>query len=173
MYPKWCVPEDDAIFIVITRPSGLLYHWEVDAGRGFAGINDDAVYVGSTTESLHIRGVNIDQQGYFYRCIADDNGCSTLSAAAKLSVTIPTAISDPAGGLLFGISPNPTKDFISVHIGQQFSVRRIVVRNATGQAVYTDSTELRSIDVRGLAQGLYFVTVETEDVVFNGRFLKE
>ncbi len=77
------------------------------------------------------------------------------------------------GGVLFGISPNPANDLISVHIGQQFYVKRIIVRNATGQVVYTDSTETQNIDIRGFAQGLYFVTVETQAVVFNGRFLKE
>lgn len=93
------------------------YQWEVDMGSGFVPVTDNAIYSGSTTDSLGIAdatGLN----GYVYHCIVTNGAGNTTSNDAVLTasapviptVTIPSSIPVACAGDPATISATGTNE---------------------------------------------------------------
>lgn len=67
------------------------------------------------------------------------------------------------------VYPNPTADFITI---SNIDVENVKIANTTGQVVLV--AESNKVDVKDLANGLYFITVEGADgAIKTGKFLKK
>lgn len=77
-----------------------------------------------------------------------------------------------SAGLLQGLSvyPNPATNRITVSVPDRLSLKRCVVSNTLGQTVVV--SEQPSIDISYLADGLHFITVETQSGNRTFKFLK-
>ena len=68
------------------------------------------------------------------------------------------------------VSPNPTSDLLSVHLNGQQQFDQLVLRTLTGQVV-KNYDGLRTNDftmsLKGLAAGIYVLSVANEDGVIN------
>lgn len=81
-----------ATFNVTATGTALTYRWQADAGSGFNDLSDNAVYAGTTTNTLQVlnpAGLNNAR----YQCVVTSSGsCSVPSSAAVLTVnTLPSA----------------------------------------------------------------------------------
>ena len=78
----------DTSFSVIAVNAGT-YQWQLNSGSGWNNVTDNAVYSGSTSNTLLVTGAHAGMSNYQYRCVIS-NGCGPLySAAATLTVTAP------------------------------------------------------------------------------------
>jgi len=118
------------------------------------------------------------QNGYFHPSVAgvgnhtitytytDPYGCVN-SATQVFGVDECTSINEQVGGVAVNIFPNPTNGKFVVDLGSRESTQmNIKVINNQGRTVF-ESSPLRiagdyrqEIDLRGLAEGVYFVTFE-------------
>jgi hypothetical protein len=79
-------------------------------------------------------------------------------------------INDVDGNVAFSIYPNPVTDRLSINCNE--AVREISVMDISGRTVMTLSNT-NSIDVSGLATGVYMLRVATENGVSVQKFVKE
>jgi hypothetical protein len=73
----------------ISASGATAYQWQVNNGGGFTNVTNVAPYSGATTATLTITGVTTGLNGYLYRCIASNGGCSSTSTSATLTVSNP------------------------------------------------------------------------------------
>ncbi len=71
--------------------------------------------------------------------------------------------------------PNPVKDVLNVAFaeGQNVQVERISITNMLGQAVFTHTGDIQTIDVSSLAKGLYHITITTDKGNRAAKFIRE
>ncbi|MFN8286259.1 MAG: T9SS type A sorting domain-containing protein [Chitinophagales bacterium] len=165
-----------ANYVLQATPAGLTsYIWQQ------AVAND-------TTNQLHFNyGTNLDTfmvncvsgGGYYRVLVTDANGCSAPSSYAK--VPFCTAINEIPQLLHFALMPNPATDRLNVvyDLKEQLAVK-IAVLDITGRVVMELTTETESagkhtktLDLNGLAQGLYLLNFNSNNSSFNTRFIKE
>ena len=91
-------------------------------------------------------------------------GTDTTFALDSLTVNVPSTCVTPVNSIK--IAPNPISDYANVVIGRAAATAvGITMMNSAGQQVYAASyqqpagTQIKTIDMRGLSGGIYFVTV--------------
>ena len=72
------------------------------------------------------------------------------------------------GVMLF---PNPTSSVLNVDLPSNVVLERVTIYNGIGQSL--GSTELTSINVSGLSNGIYFLEITTDSGRATSRFIKE
>ena len=84
---------------------------------------------------------------YYFRLeVVDRNGALSYSEIKQLRID--------NGGLI--ISPNPTKDFITISGG---NVKEVRISDVSGRVLLVGN--IKKVDVRGLVSGVYYVEIET------------
>ncbi len=63
--------------------------WQANSGAGWADINDNSVYSGTSTNHLHITNAGTAMNNYSFRCGVTNNACAEFSLPATLTVTAP------------------------------------------------------------------------------------
>ncbi len=100
--------------------------------------------------------------------VTTDDGGKT--DAIDIIVDVPTGIEENLMNQL-RVLPNPANDFISLNVSQQSMV---TIYNVVGNIVKNQILEVGgSIDISGLADGVYIVNAVIGDKVFTLRFVKE
>ena len=85
----------------------------------------------------------------YYRLeIVDNNGSKTYSEIKELSI-----INYP-----LSITPNPTKDYITIN---GVNIKEISMSDASGRVLIMGKE--KRVDLRGLAAGIYYITIQTID----------
>lgn len=77
----------------ITASGATGYQWQVNSGSGYGAVSNGGVYSGATTATLTITTATSGMNGYAYRCVASNGGCSTTSNAVTLTVSTPSITS--------------------------------------------------------------------------------
>ena len=85
-----CPGSNATLSVVATGQAALSYQWQVDAGGGFANINNGGVYSGATTNALSITGAGCSMDGYHYRCVVTDGGGNSVNSNSALLTTADT-----------------------------------------------------------------------------------
>lgn len=87
-------PSSNTTFSVTATGTNLNYQWQVNTGSGFANVSNASPYSGATTSTLSISGATLGMNGYEYKCIVSNGGCtSATSSTATLSVNNCTVLS--------------------------------------------------------------------------------
>jgi PKD repeat protein len=103
---------------------------------------------------------------------------SPMSSNAVIVHVIPpvsTGIQVNTDRKLFSISPNPAKDYLTLHFAGGSSQSQIRIINLLGEIKYTSSiagTET-NLNISSLSQGIYFIEVSSGNKVSRERFVKE
>jgi hypothetical protein len=74
-------------FTVTANETGASYQWEVNTGSGFVSVVGSSVYSGQNTPTLSLAFPPAVYNGYQYRCVVRNNGCSATSSTANLSLS--------------------------------------------------------------------------------------
>lgn len=85
-------PATTASFTVTGSGTSLNYRWQENKGTGFANLNDNAVYSGSSAATLNVI-VSPSMNNWQYRCVLSGTCTPTIvSAAARLTALNPVII---------------------------------------------------------------------------------
>jgi photosystem II stability/assembly factor-like uncharacterized protein len=75
------------------------------------------------------------------------------------------------------IYPNPTQGIINIDMSNiDYKKAQIRIVNSIGELVFEQENEFRTIlniSVRNLQSGIYFIDIQTEGNIFNGKFIKQ
>lgn len=88
---------------------------------------------------------------------------------------VSSALENPVGEVLFDVFPNPSTGKVTVRTDLT-GVLELVVANALWQVVFYEKMEVQevAVDLSGLLQGLYFISMKTEDGrIFSRKCLRE
>ena len=69
------------------------------------------------------------------------------------------------------IYPNPAKDNVTISATEP--IKEVTIQNLLGQKVSSYNGNVTAIPVSELANGMYIITIKTENGVFNQKFIKE
>ncbi len=97
----------------------------------------------------------------FYLQDSCASGINPWKGPYSFSTTQPTAIDQTAGGLSFGLYPNPAQDKITVQLPVSGATTTIIIRNNLGNIVYQSETRNQAIEISTshLASGIYFISL--------------
>lgn len=70
------------------------------------------------------------------------------------------------------IFPNPTSQILTIKVSQNIKLQRLSIYNISGQVLLSSKTA-NSIDVSSLANGLYFLQIETNKGTLTKKFIKQ
>lgn len=100
--------------VIVSSARGTNYQWQADAGNGFENISNGTVYNGTTTANLTLTNAPTSWYGYQYRCIADGNIISRVTAlkfTAYWNGSTSTAWENPANWNC-GVLPDANTDVV-------------------------------------------------------------
>jgi len=88
----------NASFTVVATGTSLTYQWQEDDGGGFSNITNGGIYSNATTATLSLTSASTAVDGYKYRCVVDNAGCTAAnSSSATLTVQESPSVSvDPS-----------------------------------------------------------------------------
>lgn len=93
-----------------------------------------------------------------------------LAAANHLQTLSENTINNQSS---FSISPNPAKDWIELFWDKQIpSNTSYKISNALGQVVQKGAYSNQPISIQNLSKGWYYLQINTEEAVFNKKFIK-
>lgn len=95
------------------------------------------------------------------------NNCVDTSACENVTGVGIKAISD----IMTNIYPNPVKDILNVV--SKDPIEQAFIYNATGALVRTITTNLQTIPVSNLPQGMYILVLQSPNGIAQHRFVKE
>lgn len=131
-------------------------------------IRDDINGIRLGTEELSV------EVGGGYSTVMNGYGQTSSVAIDKANITIRFQHEvQPLDDSLLKIWPNPTGDFLNVHLNGGKEFGRIVVYNLMGQTVYnTGNMQARNaqIGVGHLPGGIYVLSVQTPEGIINKKF---
>jgi hypothetical protein len=78
-------PDNDVVF-GITAQGNINYIWQENAGNGWTNLQNNSTYSGVDTDTLGIKDITADFNGYTYRCVLTDDECTEISDIALLEV---------------------------------------------------------------------------------------
>jgi hypothetical protein len=146
-------------FSIETEFAADSYRWQKSDGTGFENIENDAIYSGIGTSTLHISEVDEEMNGYYFRCIISSGPCTEFSEVASLNTT-PDFVTE-SKEVVVNIYPNPASEFIQLAwsgklIGQEFNIY-----DQTGRMVKSATIQenITVMNVSELAKGIYTVVV--------------
>ena len=105
----------DALFFVSTTTVGATFQWQVDDGSGFADVVNGTPYSGATDDTLLISPADTSMDNYSYRCIISNGACADTTALVKLTVVVPSSVSEIHESTIL-ISPNPTDNSFNISL---------------------------------------------------------
>ena len=126
---KFC-EHGDAYFVYHPGGFNYTYQWQMDTGNGFENFTNDAVFSGTTSDTLWLTDIPSNFYGYKFRCIATFEGVDSVSDAEELKFinrwngSVSNAWEDP-GNWSCGSLPGENTDVI-INSGQ------IILSTTTG-----------------------------------------
>lgn len=142
--------------------NGTSYNWSFGDGQTSTDANPAHTYNDSGT--------------YIVRLITSKGGCSDTVYSTVYLATASIGLSTEKTELI--ISPNPVKNELRISSGLFLSGNyNIVVTNVYGQVVQkliSSRQEQQNVDVSGLVNGLYFLTVSSGvEIVYSAKLMKQ
>lgn len=167
------VENGTAQFIIETEPDADK-QWQENAGFGWQDLFNAGPFSGVNTDTLTIINCQNWWTNNQYRCVVTVPGssCHNTSQIATLNVVVGI---DEYMDEEIKVYPNPVSDILLVELNRTLDEKEIVITDALGQVVLrnTVNSSSNSIDVSGLVNGLYGISVQTENLSLQGRFIKD
>ncbi len=164
----------DALFFVSTTTVGATFQWQVNDGSGFADVINGNPYSGATNDSLIISPADTSMDNYSYRCIISSGACADTTALVKLTVLVPSFVSEINENAIL-IYPNPANEQLIIDNGQ-FKIISIDIIDMLGRTIHAEQTnsQLSIINCQMFSPGIYFVNVKLQsgEIVVK-KFVKE
>jgi hypothetical protein len=98
------------------------------------------------------------------------NGCNVDTSFCTIVTVV--GIEEQATQSSLTTYPNPATSKITI-TNIQTPITSIIVLDVTGKTVLVLNTNSHEVDVSSLNHGIYFLQIQTNEIVFNSRFIKE
>ncbi|MEJ6792047.1 MAG: M43 family zinc metalloprotease [Lacinutrix sp.] len=131
-------------------------------------IPSDAI-VGSTTMRIITKWSG--NSGGLFTPVACDTGHDGETEDYSLNVLAPLSV-DEFGLSAISIFPNPTNGILNIK-GLEIALENVEIYSITGQRVMTVTTNLEAINVSAIANGVYFLKLNTANATKTIKFIKE
>ncbi|MBS1545837.1 MAG: T9SS type A sorting domain-containing protein [Bacteroidetes bacterium] len=159
--------------IIIESGPGTTKQWQQNAGLGWQDLYNAGPYSGVETDTLTVANCQSWWSGYQFRCVVTvpDNNCHNTSGSALINVTVGMKELTDAHVQIY---PNPASNLLNLTWPEELAIRRLIIQNAHGQdvAALLLNSAFASVDISQLPSGLYSLTLESDQRVVRGRFLK-
>ncbi len=76
----------NTFFNTVSSSATSTFQWQYLTKMGFANINNNGQFVGANTDSFKIINASQNLDNYKFRCVINDNGCSTFTDTVTLKV---------------------------------------------------------------------------------------
>jgi len=126
---------------LVSEITGTNYQWQVNAGTGFANINDNDNYVGTKTDSLQLINIPSSQYGFQYRCIVNGSVSSTAFSIQFINTwtgTVDSTWENPANWNC-GVLPDANTDVIinsgTIVLNSNTTVRSLTINTGASLTV--------------------------------------
>jgi hypothetical protein len=161
-------------FVVQASNANTNFQWQQNSGTGFQNLSSFGQYYGVNNDTLSISNLNMSQNNYGFRCIITNFGiCGDTSLTAILTLTNTVGIINFENKDI-QIIPNPTSSTITLTIPKLINCN-ISITNHTGKQVGSyniQNSTTKTIDVSYLAEGVYFVTLKSNEGVLTKKIVK-
>ena len=142
----------------------------LDAGAGFAGYNWSS---SETTQTITVDGGTVGVGTHSYTVeVTDSNGCSAMDTVV-VNVDACAGITELASQGI-NVYPNPTSNVVNVELDGWNENATIVLYNMDGKLRNTLTHEgaTSTVDLHGLATGVYVIEIRSGDRVGKVRIVK-
>lgn len=113
--------------------------------------------------------------GFIYNLNGENTGLFEAGVSAQaiaIDYRLNTGINKIEFAQDLTIFPNPATNLINLNIPSNQNIVKAVISDISGKIVYNNISSYQ-IDISSLNAGLYFIRVNTDTSVFNGRLIKE
>ena len=156
-------PIDSSVTVIggtlIAVSSGGVYQW-LNCGTGFSHITS------ATNQSYSVTANGS------YALLISENGCTDTSSC----YTFTSASLDQFTTDNFSFYPNPSNQFITVNLPNEFAFSLLTISDLQGQNVYVkkfQNENVAELDLGNIASGLYIISVTTENKKITNRLIIE
>ncbi|MGG9972019.1 alpha/beta hydrolase [Ferruginibacter sp. SUN002] len=84
LFKQWPASCDAFYFYSGSQKAGDAYQWQADMGGGYNDISNDAIYSGTTQNTLSLKNVPASYLNYRYRCIITNSAIKDTSIVHKI-----------------------------------------------------------------------------------------
>lgn len=159
--------------VYLNKLEGLLFHslhseaisWEWDFGDG-------------KSSTLQSPGHHYDSPGTYTvsLTVVSSSGChDTISKAITVSEI--TGFDNQQAGLRLRISPNPVKDYLLLELPSFSQQAMLQVKDISGRLIswyaLTAGQQSLQLEAQAYAAGWYIISLQTDEQLYSGRFIKE
>ncbi|HNE46245.1 MAG TPA: T9SS type A sorting domain-containing protein, partial [Chitinophagales bacterium] len=162
--PNANISTPDGTNLCIASP--LLIKASYDAAYTYVWYKDGIEIAGATTAEI-----DATETGDYYCVITNASGCTRTTATVTIINECRSGVADAAGISLY---PNPASSSLVVSLtGIDAENAIIAMVDVMGNTISTSSVAINSgngtatIDVSAVAAGVYFITVQGNDVILN------
>ncbi|MBK9254518.1 MAG: T9SS type A sorting domain-containing protein [Saprospiraceae bacterium] len=155
---------NNAVFFVTTLSNFVTYQWQIDSGNGFQNISDTGQYSGTTTNTLNVSNVTINNNNQRFRCIINNGLCSITSDIAVLTVDFNIGTYDFCQDNLFSVYPNPTINHINIRTETALLGSTYYIFDYIGKLILTGNINSRHtiIEMSNLSSGIYLFNLDKQ-----------
>ena len=165
-----CVASNSAI---VNEPNPLIINISID-GSNIIATSGFISYQWYDNNNNPINGATDSiftplEMGIYYVTVTDANSCSTNSYSIEYTIS---TIEDYSS--IINIFPNPTNGNITVT--SRYGIRTIELYNTIGNKLYSvnnkeNNTTETKLDLSTFANGVYFITINTNNQIINQRII--
>jgi len=140
------------------------YHWQTDAGNGFAFLSNTGKYSGVFTHILTVSDVTAANHNQRFRCLVTHPPCFEHTEAATLTVI--TSVREPGEPERFSMHPNPASSLLWFEMESSSErINTIELYDIHGRlmAVSHPNSHSATLDIAHLPNGIYLVRLTTSD----------
>lgn len=137
------------------------YQWQVDTGKGYTNLVNNATYDAVTSKTLVFKVLDTSMQRYTYRCVVQAGVCSDTTE--PFSVTVSTVSIQQLNELAVTVYPNPVTSLLHVRIDHPGTDYGVKIFNELGVCVYNQQHAHRqfTIDLPG-GSGVYWLEIRKD-----------
>ena len=97
------------------------------------------------------------------------SGGSVLKVSCR---DLDLAITSPSLQTTVNVYPNPAKDYIYIDLPEE-KIKSVSLYNVLGVLLKEQKSNAASVDISSLPQGMYLLSIETEEKVITKKIVKE
>jgi len=115
---------------------------------------------------------DVDGNGLYLK-LADLALDNSLASSWSASDEVIVSVEDLPGALSLRLYPNPVRDFLHVEAGVE--IRLLQITDMQGRSLYSEVINAASCDINlsGLRNGPYLVSIITNGATYTGKIIKE
>ena len=176
--PQWIIQPQDSMVVAGSQVGFsaqvqsliAVYQWQINTGTGWQNLLDTGGVSGSGSSNLILALADSAWNGYQFRCIATQEGCSDTSQSAVLMVEIPVNGLVSSSDLSWKLQHNPTGPQLKIlGLNEEVNYR---ILDASGRLWLQGkrSVVFNSIDVSRLPLGCYMLQLTSATKTWAVRF---